>query len=55
MNNVHIKEVRAKKEFKKFLSFPWKIYKNDPNWVTPLLADMKEKLDKKKKERFIIK
>ncbi len=52
MNDVHITEVRTKKEFKKFLSFPWKIYKNDPNWVPPLLADMKEKLDKKKNPFF---
>ncbi|MFQ5720939.1 MAG: GNAT family N-acetyltransferase [Candidatus Aminicenantales bacterium] len=52
MNNIQVKEIKSKKEFKKFLFFPWKIYKNDPNWVPPLLADIREKLDKKKNPFF---
>ncbi len=32
----------------KFIKFPWKIYKNDPNWVPPLIFDVKNNLDTKK-------
>jgi GNAT superfamily N-acetyltransferase len=30
---------------KKFLTFPWKIYQNDPLWVPPLLAERKKAID----------
>ena len=32
----------------KFIKFPWKIYKNNPNWVPPLIFDVKNNLDTKK-------
>lgn len=50
--DIHIEKVKTKKDFKKFIYFPWKVYKNNPNWVPPLIADMKEKLDKKKNPFF---
>jgi hypothetical protein len=28
--------------------FPWKVYKNDPNWIPPLVLDFKEKINKEK-------
>lgn len=31
-----------------FMMLPWKIYKNDPNWVPPLLMDLKKMLNPKK-------
>jgi len=36
-----------------FIRFPWKIYRNDPAWVPPLLADMKKLLDKRKHPFFL--
>ncbi len=50
--NIHIEKVKTKKEFKKFIYFPWKVYKNNPNWVPPLIMDLKEKLNKKKNPFF---
>ncbi len=35
-----------------FIKFPWKIYRNDPNWVPPLLMDRKKFLDKTKNPFF---
>jgi len=52
MSNIEIKTVISKKEFNQFLKFPWKIYKNDKNWVPPLLMEKKEILNKKKNPFF---
>ena len=35
--NVTVQPVRTARERKIFLTFPWRIYKNDPLWVPPLL------------------
>ena len=40
-------DIESKKDLKKFIKFPWKIYKDDPNWVPPLIMDMKAKFNKK--------
>ena len=37
-------------ELKKFIKIVWKIYKNDVNWVPPILADRIKLLDKQKLE-----
>ncbi len=52
MNNIQIKQVQSKKETMQFIKLPWKIYKDDPLWVPPLLLDMKAILDKKKNPFF---
>jgi hypothetical protein len=41
---VEIRRVTGKKALKTFIQVPWNIYKNDPNWVAPLLAERKEAL-----------
>lgn len=43
-----IKKVITKGDMKKFIKLPWKIYKNDPYWVPPLLMDIKAKFDPRK-------
>ena len=52
MSAVQIEKVTSKKDLKKFILFPWRVYGNDPNWVPPLIMDIKEKLDKKKHPFF---
>ncbi|MFO7865280.1 MAG: hypothetical protein R6V02_00515 [Candidatus Aminicenantes bacterium] len=52
MNDIRIEAVKNKSEKNKFIKFPWKIYKDDPNWVPPLILDMKEKLDPEKNSFF---
>ena len=46
--NMEIKTVQTKKELNAFIKPPWKVYKNDPHWVPPLILDMKKILNKKK-------
>ena len=52
MSNIRIERVRTRKDRKKFVNFPWKVYKNDPYWVPPLLVDFKDKIDKDKNPFF---
>lgn len=40
--------VKDRKTKKQFIRLPWKIYKNDPNWVPSLVIQEKEKFDKNK-------
>ncbi len=42
---ITIKKVLNKKMLKDFIMFPWQIYKNDPNWVAPLISDMYHRFD----------
>ncbi len=52
MNAVRLEKVKTKKDFRDFLRFPWKVYRKDPNWVPPLIVDVKDKLDVKKNPFF---
>lgn len=46
--SVTVRKVESKADFKAFFEFPWTIYKDDPNWVPPLLSMRHELLDKEK-------
>jgi GNAT superfamily N-acetyltransferase len=50
--NVIIKEVKSKKELKKFISFPYKLYKGNKNWIPPLRNDEFNILYKTKNPAF---
>jgi GNAT superfamily N-acetyltransferase len=45
MSSIQILQVKTKKDRKTFLTFPWKIYKNDPLWVPPLLPQREKAID----------
>lgn len=45
MSDISVKPVRSSREKRLFLTFPWKIYKNDPLWVPPLLPDRRKAID----------
>jgi hypothetical protein len=49
---LRIETVQTNKDLRHFIRFPWKIYGQDPHWVPPLIADVKEKLDIKKNPFF---
>jgi len=52
MSNVKVYPVSSKKQLMQFIKLPWKIYKNDPNWVPHLLMDRKKILSKTKNPFF---
>ena len=36
-----IEQISNKKDLDEFVRFPWKVYQGNPNWVPPLLSEMK--------------
>lgn len=45
--NLRISKVTTKKDLDIFVKFPWQVYKDNENWVPPLISDVKHKLSKK--------
>jgi GNAT superfamily N-acetyltransferase len=45
---VVIREVQSRRDLGQFVEFPWLIYANDPNWVPPLMVEVKEFLNKRR-------
>ncbi len=45
MSAVEVRPVCTPHERRVFLTFPWRIYKNDPLWVPPLLPDWSRRTD----------
>jgi GNAT superfamily N-acetyltransferase len=49
---ITIKEAISKKEMKKFIMFPFELYKNDKNWVPPLIFDEWNTFSREKNPSF---
>ncbi len=45
MSAIEVRPVSSRKERQIFLTFPWRIYRDDPLWVPPLLPDWAERID----------
>jgi len=48
VGRIEIREVRTSRELDQFVRLPWKIYAEDPQWVPPLLKDVKDFLNRRK-------
>lgn len=42
---ITIKEARTKSEMKDFVKFPFALYKNNPNWIPPIISDEIDSFD----------
>ncbi|KPJ65378.1 hypothetical protein AMJ44_10390 [candidate division WOR-1 bacterium DG_54_3] len=49
---VNIKQMETKKDLMEFIKFPWKIHKNDKNWVPPLIGERKDFFNEDKNPFF---
>lgn len=45
--SLTLKEVSSKKDLKKFISFPYSLYKDNPFWIPPLRFDEMKSLNQK--------
>ena len=43
--NIEIKPVLTHRERVSFVKFPWLVYKDDRNWVPPMISDQLEYLN----------
>ena len=50
--SVQVRPVAGKGELNTFIKLPWRIYRNEPRWVAPLLFDRKRFLDRKRNPFF---
>lgn len=42
MSEVEVIPVQSRREQREFLSYPWKLYRDDPNWIPPLRRNQRE-------------
>ncbi len=49
---MEVRPLSTRRDLQEFLRLPWKVYANDPNWVPPLLSDIKFRLDSRKNPFF---
>jgi hypothetical protein len=47
-----VSEVVTSRDMNRFIRFPWKIYRHDPNWVPPLIPEYRAFLDRRKNPFF---
>ena len=45
---LSIRKVENAQDYRAFLEFPWQLYKDEPNWVSPLVSMRRSLLDKHK-------
>ena len=45
MSEIKVLPVRTRRQKRLFLAFPWKIYRDDPLWVPPLMAERRKRID----------
>ncbi len=44
MAHIQIQPVTARRDLRAFVTFPWQVYRGDPNWVPPLISERMEYL-----------
>jgi GNAT superfamily N-acetyltransferase len=52
MDELQVKAVKGEGELKKFITFPWEVYRDDPYWVPPLISERVEFLSAEKNPFF---
>ena len=52
MSRIQVKPAVSRREKEVFLTFPWRIYRNDPLWVPPLLSERRKLIDPKQGKFF---
>jgi GNAT superfamily N-acetyltransferase len=52
MNTIDVRKAESRRDKNIFLTFPWRIYRDDPLWVPPLLPERKKTIDPQKGKFF---
>ena len=48
MAEIEVTRVESRRDRTAFIKFPWRIYKNDPAWVPPLILERRQFIDRKR-------
>ncbi len=49
---VEVHPVSSRRQLNTFIKLPWRLYRDEPNWVAPLLMELKKRLDQHKNPFF---
>lgn len=52
VRSVEVRPVETRHDLNAFIELPWRLYRNQPHWVPPLLLDLKQQLDREKNPWF---
>jgi GNAT superfamily N-acetyltransferase len=50
--SVEVRPVASKRDLRRFIKLPWRLYRNEPNWVPPLVSERKRFLDPRRNPFF---
>ncbi|MFW5745082.1 MAG: hypothetical protein ACOC2D_17555, partial [Spirochaetota bacterium] len=50
--SLTVTPVSSRRELMQFIRLPWRFYRDDPNWVPPLVMDQKTLLSREKNPFF---
>ena len=49
---VEVRPVASKRDLRRFIKLPWRLYRNEPHWVPPLISERKGFLDRDRNPFF---
>jgi GNAT superfamily N-acetyltransferase len=49
---VEIRPVTGRADLRRFIKLPFRLYRNEPNWIAPLTMDLKQRLDRSRNPFF---
>ena len=49
---LEVRPVASKRDLTTFIKLPWRLYRNEPNWVPPLISERRQFLDRRKNPWF---
>jgi len=44
--SVEVRPVSSKRDLMRFIKLPWRLYRNEPHWVPPLISERNRHLDR---------
>jgi GNAT superfamily N-acetyltransferase len=50
--SVEVRPVRSKRDLARFIKLPWRLYRNEPLWVPPLISERRRHLDRDRNPFF---
>jgi hypothetical protein len=51
---IRVSPVQDEADLEQFLQLPWRLYQQDPSWVPPLLPQLRQFLDRRRRAFFEI-
>jgi len=49
---LDVRPVASKRDLTTFIKLPWRLYRNEPNWVPPIISERRQFLDRRKNPWF---